>query len=60
MLGKYDETLVVDWGLAKPFDRAEPGRGADEEAAPRPSPTRPTDPIPPTVGMVGTLGYMRP
>ncbi len=21
MLGKYDETLVVDWGLAKPFDR---------------------------------------
>ena len=23
MLGKYDETLVVDWGLAKPFDRDE-------------------------------------
>jgi tRNA A-37 threonylcarbamoyl transferase component Bud32 len=21
MLGKYDETLVVDWGLAKPFER---------------------------------------
>ena len=30
MLGKYDETLVVDWGLAEPFDRdkAEGGRRA--------------------------------
>ena len=31
MLGKYDETLVVDWGLAKPFDRDEPARSAGEE-----------------------------
>jgi serine/threonine-protein kinase len=30
MLGKYGETLVVDWGLAKPIDRPEPARTADE------------------------------
>ena len=32
MLGKYDETLVVDWGLAKPFERDEAAGGAGEEA----------------------------
>ena len=31
MLGKYDETLVVDWGLAKPFDRDEAARWVGEE-----------------------------
>ena len=31
MLGKYDETLVVDWGLAKPFDRDEAARSVGEE-----------------------------
>jgi hypothetical protein len=32
MLGKYGETLVVDWGLAKPFDRGEEARGSGEES----------------------------
>jgi tetratricopeptide (TPR) repeat protein len=27
ILGKYGETLVVDWGLAKPTGRADPGTG---------------------------------
>jgi superkiller protein 3 len=31
MLGKYGETLVVDWGLAKPFDHAEAAPNAEEE-----------------------------
>jgi tetratricopeptide (TPR) repeat protein len=30
MLGKYGETLVVDWGLAKPLGRAEAGDQASE------------------------------
>jgi serine/threonine protein kinase/Flp pilus assembly protein TadD len=36
MLGKYGETLVVDWGLAKPVGRAEPFP-ADGEVTWRPS-----------------------
>jgi serine/threonine-protein kinase len=36
MLGKYGETLVVDWGLAKPVGRAE-SLPADGEATLRPS-----------------------
>jgi formylglycine-generating enzyme required for sulfatase activity len=31
MLGKYGETLVVDWGLAKAIGRLDPGASADEE-----------------------------
>jgi serine/threonine protein kinase/Tfp pilus assembly protein PilF len=31
MLGKYGETLVVDWGLAKPFERTETERKSGEE-----------------------------
>src|SRR5262249_24620040 len=34
MLGPYGETLVVDWGLAKPFAAAQ----TDETASPRPAP----------------------
>ncbi|MCI0460669.1 MAG: serine/threonine-protein kinase [Gemmataceae bacterium] len=30
MLGKYGETLVVDWGLAKPIDRPESTKAVDE------------------------------
>jgi tetratricopeptide (TPR) repeat protein/tRNA A-37 threonylcarbamoyl transferase component Bud32 len=36
MLGKYGETLLVDWGLAKPVGRPEPVRSSDE-ATLRPS-----------------------
>ncbi|MBX6316017.1 MAG: serine/threonine protein kinase, partial [Isosphaeraceae bacterium] len=31
LLGQYDETLVVDWGLAKPFARGEDARASGEE-----------------------------
>src|SRR5262249_30291317 len=31
MLGDYDETLVVDWGLARPFSERGPERSGDEE-----------------------------
>jgi serine/threonine protein kinase/tetratricopeptide (TPR) repeat protein len=31
MLGKYGETLVVDWGLAKPFDKKDTVPAADED-----------------------------
>ena len=30
IVGKYGETLVVDWGLAKPLGRVEPGSDAGE------------------------------
>jgi serine/threonine protein kinase/Tfp pilus assembly protein PilF len=32
LLGKYGETLVVDWGLAKPFERTETESASGEEA----------------------------
>jgi tetratricopeptide (TPR) repeat protein/tRNA A-37 threonylcarbamoyl transferase component Bud32 len=32
MLGKYGETLVVDWGLAKPLDRTEAERAGGEQS----------------------------
>ena len=32
ILGKYGETLLVDWGLAKPLGEAEPGADRDERA----------------------------
>ncbi len=36
MLGKYGETLLVDWGLAKPFARDDAARASGEETlAPR-------------------------
>jgi serine/threonine-protein kinase len=31
MLGKYGETLVVDWGLARPFQRSDTERSSGEE-----------------------------
>ena len=49
IVGKHGETLVVDWGLAKPLGRVEPGRAPDERtldavarpaAAPRRCPAR--------------------
>ena len=56
MLGKYDETLVVDWGLAKPFERDPAAGGVDEEVLTPNSSGSDT----PTVGVVGTLAYMSP
>jgi serine/threonine-protein kinase len=60
MLGKYGETLVVDWGLARPFARTESERASGEDTlipAPKdvqvPDATRPGD-------IKGTLSYMSP
>jgi serine/threonine protein kinase len=60
MLGKYGETLVVDWGLAKALDQSEPEITAE----------RPELPLKPTSGSaldgtlagsaIGTPAYMSP
>ncbi len=62
MLGKYGETLVVDWGLAKPV-----GRGSADEATeeatlqPRSASGSGTGSVPTMMGSaIGTPGYMPP
>ena len=58
MIGKYDETLVVDWGLAKRFDQADGPAGAAEDdvfAGPDGADTSPE-----TRGVVGTPQFMSP
>ena len=57
MLGPFGETLVVDWGLAKPIGR--PEEAADDlETTLRPS--RRDGEGSPTVGAIGTPSYMSP
>jgi serine/threonine-protein kinase len=54
MLGPYGETLVVDWGLARPIRRSDADRASGELTLyldNRPSAT---------VGIVGTPAYMAP
>ncbi len=60
MLGPFDETLVVDWGLAKMIlsDAAETeAAGEDEPEASLPSPG--SDELQ-TFGVIGTPGFMSP
>ena len=57
MLGKYDETLVVDWGLAKPISRDDAARSAGEEVL---LPSSGSGSGTPTLGVVGTVAYMSP
>ena len=59
MLDKYDETLVVDWRLARPFDRSEDARRSGEEETLAPSSGTEGSGTP-TVGPVGTPAYMSP
>jgi serine/threonine protein kinase len=58
MLGKYGQTLVVDWGLAKPLDRPEDSADPDER------PLRPASvsgSAPTQLGTaIGTPQYMSP
>jgi serine/threonine protein kinase/tetratricopeptide (TPR) repeat protein len=57
MLGQYGETLVVDWGLAKPVGRAETSNGPETTLRP-PS----TNSSSPTIAgaALGTPAYMSP
>src|SRR5205823_14770551 len=56
--GRHDETLVVDWGLAKLFDPGQPA-GADGEGPLEPSPDGGV--VGTQLGSaIGTPGYMSP
>ncbi len=58
MLGKFGETLVVDWGLAKVVGRPDGGEAGQCEEAPL---NPPGDGLAPaTMGLVGTPAYMSP
>ena len=57
MLGRYGETLVVDWGLAKSIGRPEE---AADDLEPTLRPSSPSGEGTPTVGAVGTPSYMSP
>ncbi len=58
MLGKYGQTLVVDWGLAKPLDRPEGSIDPDERPL---RPSAATDWTPTQLGtLIGTPHYMSP
>ncbi len=58
MLGKYGETLVVDWGLAKAIGDADHQTRSDETVI---LPELGTDSVPTKMGeVVGTIAYMSP
>ena len=58
MLGKYGETLVVDWGLAKATGRADPGVDAGERTLIPSSASGIAETLPGTA--LGTPAYMSP
>jgi serine/threonine-protein kinase len=58
IVGKHGETLVVDWGLAKPLGRAEPGSGAGERTLMPSSASGSAETLPGSA--LGTPAYMSP
>jgi serine/threonine protein kinase/tetratricopeptide (TPR) repeat protein len=58
IVGKHGETLVVDWGLAKPLGRVEPGSGAGERTFVPSSASGSAGTLPGTA--LGTPAYMSP
>jgi serine/threonine-protein kinase len=62
MLGKYGETLVVDWGLAKALDQVEPEPESSIERSELPLKPASGSALEPTLAgsAVGTPAYMSP
>ena len=58
IVGKHGETLVVDWGLAKPLGRVEPGRDSGERTLAISSGSGSAETLPGSV--LGTPAYMSP
>ena len=58
IVGKHGETLVVDWGLAKPLGRVEPGRAGDERTLMPSSASGSAETLPGSA--LGTPAYMSP
>ena len=58
IVGKYGETLVVDWGLAKPLGRVEPGQHGGEEVLVVSSASGSAETLPGST--LGTPAYMSP
>jgi eukaryotic-like serine/threonine-protein kinase len=58
VVGKHGETLVIDWGLAKPLGKAESGRPSDERTLMPSSASGSADTLPGSA--LGTPAYMSP
>jgi eukaryotic-like serine/threonine-protein kinase len=58
IVGKHGETLVVDWGLAKPMGRVEPGGDPAEQTLVLSSASGSADTLPGSA--LGTPAYMSP
>jgi serine/threonine-protein kinase len=58
IVGKHGETLVVDWGLAKPLGRVEPGSESGERTLLPSSASGSSDTLPGSA--LGTPAYMSP
>jgi eukaryotic-like serine/threonine-protein kinase len=58
IVGRYGETLVVDWGLAKPLGKSEPGDANDERSLAPFSATGSAETLPGSA--LGTPSYMSP
>ena len=58
IVGKYGETLVVDWGLAKPMGRVEPGTESGERLLMPSSASGSSETLPGSA--LGTPAYMSP